>query len=232
MRESFDEYKKTIENNLVNFSYLYDGDILSSTNESYSETLSHKNTSPSVIINCIIDIYNLSISNMINKSIDHVINDDLKSLKSNAINHGSILHHLDDFQKKLKFDPAYIFTSTNGRSMFLPIKSLPSNKPFPDYFYELQKYNRGKLRRYDLYLCPLIEDSEDGAHVYVMDKSIQSLVYSIQNMEYSVEENSYGMYKHTINFKFYDCDFKCYKLIINDLRKIREDKINQILDDN
>lgn len=229
MRESFDEYKKTIESNFSNFTYLYDGDVKSSSDESYSEIVTHRNTSPTVIINCIIDIYNLSINNMIKNSIDYIISDDLKSLKSNAINHqGSILHHLDDLHKELKFDPTYIFTSINGRSMFLPIKSLPTNKPFPDYFYELQRYNN---KGYDLYLCPVIEDSEDEVSIYVSDKSIQSLVYSIQNMDYVIEEYN-GLYKHTINYNFYDCDFRCYRLLVKDLLKIRDDKINRILDDN
>ena len=84
MRESFGEYKKTIESNLVNFTYLYDGDVKSSNKESYSEICSHNNTSPSVIINCIIDIYNLSINKMISQSIDYVIPSDLKEEKRNS----------------------------------------------------------------------------------------------------------------------------------------------------
>jgi hypothetical protein len=229
VRESFGEYKKTIESNLVNFTYLYDGDVKSSNKESYSEICSHNNTSPSVIINCIIDIYNLSINKMISQSIDYVIPSDLKEVKRNAINHhGSILHYIDVLHKDLNFDSTYIFTSTNGQSMFLPIKSLPDNKPFPDYFYELQKYNN---KGYDLYLCPNIEDNVDESFVYVIDKSIQSLVYSIQNMEYSINIVD-GLYKHTINYDFYDCDFTCYKLIIRDLSKIRDIKIDKILNEN
>ena len=229
MRESFDEYKKTIESNLVNFTYLYDGDVKSSNKESYSEMCKHNNVSPTIIINCIIDIYNLSISKMINESIEYIIPSDLKEVKSNAINHtGSILHYINDLHKDLNFDPTYIFTSINGQSMFLPIKSLPNNKPFPDYFYELQKYNS---KGYDLYLCPNIEDSVDEAFVYVIDKSIQSLVYSIQNMEYSINVVN-GLYKHTISYDFYDCDFTCYKLVVRDLAKIRNIKIGKILNEN
>jgi hypothetical protein len=169
------------------------------------------------------------MSKMFNESIEYIIPSDLKEVKSNAISHyGSILHYIDVLHKDLNFDPTYIFTSINGQSMFLPIKSLPNNKPFPNYFYELQRYNN---KGYDLYLSPNIEDSVDEAFVYVTDKSIQSLVYSIQNMEYLIEYDN-GLYKHTINYDFYDCDFTCYKLVVRDLARLRDIKISNILNEN
>ena len=228
VRESFKEYKSTIEANLINFTYLYDGDVSDSTKETYTETVSHKHVSPKVIINSIIDIYNVSINKMIEKSIDYIIPSDIKNVKRNAINHeGSILHYLSDLQKEMNFNTSYIFTSTNGRSMFLPIKSLPTHKPFPDYFHTLQNYtNKG----YDLHLCPNIEDEEEEAFIYVVDGAIQSLVYVIQNMEYRIEESD-GLYKHIIDYDLYDCEFTCYKLIVRDLSKMRDIKIKTILNE-
>ena len=228
MRESFEEYKSTLEANLINFTYLYDGNVSSSSKEVYQEILSHNQTSPKVIINCIIDIYNISIDKMMEKSIDYIIPSDIKEVKRNAINHyGSISHYIDDLQKNMNFNPTYIFTSTNGRSMFLPINPVGDNKPFPSYFYELRKYNN---KRYDTYLSPVIDDNEEEVCVYVVDEAIQSLVYSIQNMDYVIEEVG-GLYKHIINYDFYDCDFTCYKLIIRDLSKMRDIKINTILNE-
>lgn len=227
MRESFEEYKSVIESNIINLTYLYDGNVSSSSiKETYDEIISHSQVSPKVIINCIIDIYNVSIYNMMSKSIDYIVPSDIKEVKRNAINHyGSINHYINDLHRDgkmgLNFDPAYRFTSTNGWSMFLPINTLPSNKPFPDYFYELKT---------DTYLCPNINDSEEEVCIYVTDGAIQSLVYSLQNMEYNIEDIG-GLYKHTISYNLYECDFTCYKMIIRDLSKIRDIKINEILNE-
>ena len=68
MRESFDEYKKTIESNISNISFLYNGDVLSSINSSYSQFRTSQNTSPSFIISTIENIYNESFKMMHDKS--------------------------------------------------------------------------------------------------------------------------------------------------------------------
>jgi hypothetical protein len=53
VRESFNEYKKTLEQNLMGITYLYDGDAISSTDESYSEIKTTPLTSPTFIITTI-----------------------------------------------------------------------------------------------------------------------------------------------------------------------------------
>jgi len=220
MRESFNEYKSTIESNVIRFTYLYDGDVLSSKNDSYSEILAHDKTSPKPIINCISNIYDKSIDLMMNKSIEKVI----------GIRDGSslnILHHIDSLKNELNFRPLYVFCSSNSRKLFGITKKVAVNKPFPSYLYDIHKYH---TKSYDLYFSPLLTDSDDELHVYVTDKSIQSLVYSIQNMEYDIEKCDVG-YKHTIYYRLYDCDFTCYKLVIKDISKIREDKIKQLLNE-
>jgi hypothetical protein len=69
--------------------------------------------------------------------------------------------------------------------------------------------------------------------MYLVDSGIQSLVYSIQNMTYDIERvDEFDKWKHTINYTLYDCNYKSFKLIIKDLSKIREDKINKLLDAN
>jgi len=230
MRESFDEYKSTIESNIINFTYLYDGDVLFSKKDSYSEIVSHDRTSPLPIINCISDIYDKSIKSMMDRSIEKVI-----GIKDNTIlnipgnTDDNIFYYIDELKSKTNnFKPLYVFCSENSRKLFGITKKMAINKPFPSHLYDIHKYHS---QSYDLYLAPLIDDNEDEFHVYVSDKSIQSLVYSIQNMEYDIEKVDNG-YKHTIYYKLYECDFTCYKLIIKDISQIREDKINQLLNDN
>ena len=228
MRESFDEYKSTIESNVMKFTYLYDGDVLSSTNDSYTEILKHDRTSPLPIINCISDIYNKSIQVMIDKSIEKVIGvDNIISVPGNVAD--NIFYYIDELKSKTNnFKPLYVFCSENSRKLFGITKKMSNNKPFPAHLYDIHKFHS---QNYDLYLAPLIDDNEDEFHVYVSDKSIQSLVYSIQNMEYYIEKVG-DDYNHTINYKLYDCDFICYKLILKNISKMREDKINQLLSEN
>jgi hypothetical protein len=82
VRESFDEYKKTIESNISNISFLYNGDVLSSTDSYYTHVLSSQSTSPSFIIKTIENIYNESFKMMDDRSEAIVISKE--SIKSSA----------------------------------------------------------------------------------------------------------------------------------------------------
>lgn len=230
MRESFEEYKSTIENNIIKFTYLYDGDVISSTDDSYSEIREYRHVSPSQIINCIDDIYHKSIKMMIDRSKEKIIPIRPYPLRHKPSNEADNIFYYIDNLKTNGFKPLYVFCSDNGRNLFGITREPKKSHPFPIYFDHISRYHS---TNYDLYLSPLIiDDSNDQVEVYVTDKSIQSLVYSIQNMDYNVEKLENGSFKHTINYKLYDCDFTCYKLIIKNVSRIREDKINQLLNDN
>ena len=182
MRESFTEYKKTLEQNLMNISYLYNGDVISSADSCYIEIKNSPLTSPSFIINSISNIYQESIDIMISKSKEFIIP----------------LESLNDVGKEV--------------NMFDKISEL-GIKP--------------------LY-SPLIKDDDDELILYVVDRSIQSLVYSIQNMDYKIEQNDKDNieWKHTMEYNLYDCRFNSYRLSIKNLSKLRNDKINKILNGN
>ena len=229
MRDSFEEYKSVVESNVMKFTYLYDGDALSSRDESYSEILKHNNVSSSLIIRCVVDIYKKSIQQMIDNSIGISIplRPEALSNRPDPKTPDNIFYFLDNLEIK----PLYIFCSENSQKMFGIVRKLHDNNSFPGYMDFLKRYNS---KNYDLYLSPLIKDHINQFEVYVTDKSIQSLVYSIQNMDYIVEniEGDLGKYKHTIKYKFYNCDYKSYKLNIKNLSRLREDKINQLLNDN
>lgn len=207
MKETFSEYKETIENNLYNFTYLSDGDVISSKKLSFSKDYTNDSVSPSFIIDCIDEIYKKSIYSMIDKSIPFIIKEDLSLLDSSL---------LEKYIKGFGFTEHFMFYSKN-------IKILSPNRinsgPFPSYF-----YSRDKKR----YFTPCIKDDVDEVFIFVVDKSIQNLTYSIQNMDYYVKKNKKG-YSHTIKYDFYDCDFICYKIICKDIRKMRNEKINKIL---
>jgi hypothetical protein len=218
MRESFNEYKSTIEDNLINFSYLYDGDVIDSDIRYYREFRNNEKISPSLIINCIKQIYDESIEVMLNKEHKkvNIVKENNDGLSKKIIKAIIELH-------KKNFDPTYVFTSDNVD--IVGIKEVNDKRPFPSYFYKKIIFtNFG----FDVYKCPLIIDHSDDVSIYITDKSIQSLVYSIQNMEYKVEKISEG-HEHTIKYNFYNCDYNVYKINIKDLSKIRDEKISNIL---
>jgi hypothetical protein len=230
VRESFSEYKKTLEKNLMKVSYLYNGDVISSIDSQYTDIKKSPLTSPSFIINCIVNIYQESFDIMINKSKEFII--PLESL----MEVGSDLNMFDRISE-LGIKPLYIFCSDKSRKLF-GISKPDNNSAFPSYFYKIQKYISVNV---DVFYSPLIKDNEDELVLYVVDNSIQSLVYSIQNMDYIIEPNMeiYSFtdddnmeWKHTINYNLYDCNYKSYKLVIKEISKIREDKINKILNGN
>jgi len=224
VRESFSEYKKTLEQNLMNISYLYNGDAISSIDSHYTEVKNSPLTSPSFIINSMVNIYQETIDIMISKSKEFIIA--LESL--NDI--GKDVNMFDKISE-LGIKPLYIFCSDKSRKLFGISKSKTNTSAFPWYFYPIDKFIGINV---DVFYSPLINDDEDEMVIYVVDNSIQSLVYSIQNMDYKIEPNDEKNieWEHTMFYNLYDCRFNSYKLSIRNVSRLRNDKINKILNDN
>lgn len=223
MRESFSEYKKVLEQNLMKVSYLYNGDVISSTDSQYTEIKNSPLTSPSFIINGIVNIYQESFNMVFSKSREFIV--PIESINSKDIN-------MFDKISELGIKPLYIFCSDKSRKIFGISKNSNNTSAFPSYFYSIDKYIGMNV---DVFYSPLVvEDDEDEMVLYVVDNSIQSLVYSIQNMDYTIEpiDDDNIEWKHTINYNLYDCRFNSYKLSIREISRLRNDKINKILNGN
>ena len=202
-------------------SHLYNGDVISSIDSQYTEIKNSPLTSPSFIINSIVDIYQKSMDIMIGKSKEYII--PLESMsKAKEIN-------MFDKISELGIKPLYIFCSDKSRKIFGLVKSKSNTSAFSSYFYSIDKYVGMNV---DVFYSPLVKDDDDDEmNLYVVDNSIQSLVYSLQNMDYVIEpiDNNNFEWKHTINYNLYDCRFNSYKISIKDVSKLRNDKINKIL---
>ena len=224
MRESFTEYKKTLEQNLMSISYLYNGDVISSHDSCYIEIKNSPLTSPSFIINSIVNIYQESFDIMVSKSKEFII--PLESI--NDI--GKDVNIFDKISE-LGINPLYVFCSDKSRKLFGISKNLNNTSAFPSYFYNIDKYIGINI---EVFYSPLVKEETDEVVLYVVDKSIQSLVYSIQNMDYKIEQNDKDNieWKHTMEYNLYDCRFNSYRLSVKNLSKLRNDKINKILDGN
>jgi hypothetical protein len=224
VRESFTEYKKTLEQNLMSISYLYNGDVISSHDSCYIEIKNSPLTSPSFIINSIVNIYQESFDIMVSKSKEFII--PLESI--NDI--GKDVNIFDKISE-LGINPLYVFCSDKSRKLFGISKNLNNTSAFPSYFYNIDKYIGINV---EVFYSPLVKEETDEVVLYVVDKSIQSLVYSIQNMDYKIEQNDKDNieWKHTMEYNLYDCRFNSYRLSVKNLSKLRNDKINKILDGN
>lgn len=219
MKESFDEYRSVIESNIQRLSYIYNGDIISHFEDSYSETMSTKRESPIFIINTLDNIYEWSVKRMMEKSIEIIKVYDFKNKDGLGDWLSKIIEGLDIEG----FKPANVFISD---IKLLGIDTMTNkNRPLPNYFYEVKNTYFSKFKdKLIFYKNPYMEPKDDEVILYITDKSIQSLVYMIQNMDYIINGNN-----HTLKYNIYECDYSCYKLVIKDLSKMRDDKINSLL---
>ena len=217
----FEYHKTTLENLLQKVDFIYSGDVISSVEMKFNRGLNHKSFSASFIKEIIIDVYKKSFNKMIEKSEEIIVN-------------RNSFHDIYDFMDSIPLIPKILFYSNNSNlNLNLggdPLKEGDEKSYLPDYFirrFKLMSHNR----EVSAYFSPLIEDFEDDCHFYLVDRPIQSMVWSLQNMIYDIEFSSISN-SHMIKLPIYDCDFMAYKIRVVDTQKLRNDKINLILNDN
>lgn len=222
MRESFSEYKKTLDQVLSNIDYLYSGDVISSFEKDYQEVRKSPLTSPTFIINSIVNIYNESLKNMFDRSSEVVIPKESINDETNLI---------DLITTKIGYDPGFIFCSDSTKRFFSNSKISKSINSLPSYFYSIDRFVGINL---NVYYSPIIKENEGEQIIYATDRSIQSLVYSIQNMDYLIEkvDDDNSNWSHKIVYSFFNCKFKSTKIVIRNVSTIRQSKINEILNGN
>lgn len=219
MRESFFEYKKTLDSILEGVNYLYSGDVISSDIRYFTQKKSNPLTSPSFIIDSIKFIYDESLTSMIQKSEEIII-------PKEGID--SSINFIEYLISKSPFKPSFIFCSNESKKLLHLQKKIDSTKTLPSYFYSIEKYIGLNV---DIFLTPLIDDEDGNYSFYITDGPIQSLVYSIQNMEYNITpiDETNTEWEHKMQYNFYDCKYKSIKIELRNVSKIRDSKINDIL---
>lgn len=218
----FYQHKKTLEDFLQSVNFIYSGDVLSSSEITLTENLKHSSFSAVLFRKVMIEIYKKSISSMMIKSKEIII-------------HRNSFDDIYDFFKKLPFKTEILFYSNNSNlnlnlgSSVLELDN-DGHGYLPNYFtrrFKMMSQNTDV----SAYYCPIIDDSEDDCHFYVVNKPIQSMVWALQNMTYSINKSN-SLNEHIINIPIYDCDFVSYKVRVVNTEKLRNDKINSILNDN
>jgi hypothetical protein len=221
MKQTFSDYKKQLEDYLIKLDFIYSGDVIKSEQKIFFKESKNKNFSAVFLSEIMCDIYNWSFNKMIEKSKELVI-------------HRNKFNDVYDLMNDYSLNPKILFYSKNsnlnlnlGRHL---IEGSDDKGYLPDYFmrrFKLMSFGK----EVSAYYSPLIEDSEDDCNFYLVDRPIQSMVWSLQNMEYDVIDIG-SVYEHHVNFPIYHCDYDVYKIRVIDTQKIREEKINTLLNGN
>lgn len=221
------DYPKTWENFIQDRKFLYAGDIISSQDMNFQMKLSHSSQSPEFFKQFLIEVYEKSIQNVFTKAEEVKINcvveslEHLTNLAPQILNYEYVyISHLSVLKLNKKW----------GTNLLIPSKRYTGI--LPDFFYSKLIY---RIPNYDLDLfeTPLIKDTEDCLDFYFVNNPIQSLLWILQNCDYEITKEKFKMnYKHSINYPLYDCDFKVIKISIKNIEKLRDDKLNKLLNQN
>lgn len=223
MRESFNEYKKTLDRALMSIEYLYAGDVNASLpQKSYCETKTNPLTSPSVIQNCIKQIYKDSFDIVKSRAKEVVIPD----ITGAPTELNLLTSKMDSV---LSYPNKYVFTSKSSYN-YIGFDSfrIDNSRGLPGYLYELTRIVGAHSR---VYYSPEVEEADDSYTIYATDHPFQSMVYSLQNMEYIITQDPTNEldWIHEIKYSLYDCNFSAVKIVIKNVELLRNEKINQIL---
>lgn len=228
---TFDDYKNIIESEMTNLSFIYSGDVIGSHTAGNNIRINDSNISEDFIKKTLVDIYNWSFEKMKQKSIEIIYKDsEYKDIISifDDVYHKLLLHNNYSF-------PSILFFSKNSalfvNNYLIHKKShLYHQQEFiPEFFYkEFDLTFRGNS--ITNFYSPLIEDESNDFVFYICDRPIQSMVWGIQNMTYKIDR-SFSGFTHRIDYPLYDCDYQSFKIRVVNTQKIREEKIDIILND-
>jgi hypothetical protein len=219
--KDFELHKKSLEDFLEKIDFIYSGDVINSIDKTYIQRLKHSSFSANLCNEFIIDIYNWSFDQMDIKSKEIIIH------RNNFLN-------IYDLMDKISINPKILFYSKNSNlnlNLGSHLLEEEDGKGYlPNYFnrrFKLMSYGK----EVSAYYSPKIEDDIDDCHFYLVDKPIQSMVWVLQNMNYSISKG-FSSNEHVIKVPIYNCDYEVYKIRVVNTQKLREDKINSILNDN
>lgn len=217
----FENFKKSLEDYLQSIEFIYSGDVINSIDKTFTKKIKHTSFSAEFMKEVMVDIYNYSLKKMLEDSKEIVIH------RNNFTDVYSIIN-------ELSFNPKLLFFSKNSnKNLNLGHSYLDKDDTklfLPSYF--TRKF---KLMSYGVevsaFYSPLVKDTDDDCHFYLIDKPIQSMVWSLQNMSYDINKG-FSSNDHTIKLPIYNCDYSSLRVRVINTQKLREEKINSILYDN
>lgn len=214
----FQKQKSLLESILEKIDFFYSGDIIKSHDMVFFKKLKHASFSPELLRDTMIGIYDKSFERM-------------KLNSKEIILHRSKVSDIYGIMDELPFNPKILFYSRSS-NLDVNLDSIleDSKNNLPRYFTRTSKFMMHN-REVSAYFSPNIEDEVDDCCIYFTDAPIQSMVWSLQNMSYTINKG-FSLNEHIIKLPFYDCNYKCCKVRVIDTIKLRNDKINSLLDGN
>ena len=217
----FENFRKSLEDYLQKIDFVYSGDVINSIDKTYTKKLKHLSFSAEFMKEVMLDIYNYSFQKMLENSKEIVI-------------HRNNFHDVYSLIGDVSLNPRIMFYSKNSNlNLNLGghlLESDDNSGYLPNYFNRRFKLMSSGVE-VSSYYSPLISDSEDDCHFYLIDKPIQSMVWSLQNMTYDIKR-SFSSNNHTVKIPVYNCDYSTLRVRVINTQKLREEKINSILYDN
>lgn len=219
---NLNNFKTLLEGQLEQTEFIYAGDVIDSTTSLFSQSIEGHGFSPDLVTEMLTGVYNQSFQDMVDNCSEMTINRrDFKDLYS--------------LIEELSWTPTILFFSTReGLNLELEGELPPNSGSFiPPYFskrYQLRVSSLALNGPRDLeisaFFSPLIKESATESVFYLVDRPIQSLVWSLQNLEYQIEPN-----QHLISLPVYRCNFQALKIRVVDAQKLRDNKINRVIYD-
>lgn len=199
--------------------FIYSGDVIKSNQMKWVKNLPHQSFSSKFLLEIINDIYEWSFNKMIENSDELIVHNSFDNPLSIDILSSTDL----GINPSIMFCSGNIFSKLNIQLSF-PFSGLNNTSYLEDHFKLKFKYliNNSEVSSY---YSPLISDNIDDSSIYFVDNPIQSMVWSLQNMTYDIKDGN-----HIIEMPIYDCSYKAVHVRIVDTQKIREIKINSILE--
>lgn len=219
---SLNNFRSLLEEQLESTEFIYAGDVIDSTTSLFSKSIEGHRFSPDLVTEMLTGVYNQSFQHMADNCSEMVI--DRRNFKD-----------LYRVIEELSWSPTILFFSTReGLNLELEGELPPDSGSFiPPYFskkYQLRvsslALNGPKDLEISAFFSPLIKESATESVFYLVDRPIQSLVWSLQNMEYQI-----GIEQHILSLPVYRCNFQALKIRVVDTQRLRNNKINTVIYD-
>jgi len=228
MRESFEEYKKTIEKALISAPFFYSGDVINQKEEiSYQEIKESHLVSPDFIVNVFKEIYKESIKNFFSKQHNFVYLEHIDELSRPVSSYDIYIKSTSE-----KLNPKFILSTLKNYQNMGSGYFQDKTRYLPDFFYPI-KYDAYPSNTTSYYTPTggyfnVPEDENSYTNFWTIDKPIQSLLFILQNMRYEIAKNEIG-YKHTMIFPIYECQYNTLNVRVRDMKQYRDGILDKIL---
>ena len=220
LKETFEEYKKTILKALSRSSLLCSGSIIQSTDHIFEEFRDMPHVSPDFINKCLIEVYKKTIELFFTKKYS---NYNIDSEKIGRLN-------VSLYSQQYGITPKFAFATLRSyRGVGIDVYT-DDNRYLPNYYYSLIgstvdcTFFMAPMSGY--YGMPIEED--DTYNFYMIDSPVQDILSIIKNMNYEIFPCEDG-WNHVMEYPIYDCQYQAICLQARNIQLYRDRVLKGLL---